>query len=201
MAVVLEKPEEKATSSFITLRLDRVLDDDTLLALSAANGDLQLERNAQGELIVMAPSGTEVGEQDAEVLIQLGIWAKQDGKGKAFGSSAGFRLPNTAVRAPDACWVSHEKLASISKEEYRKFAPLCPEFVIELMSPSDSLKDAQDKMLEYIANGAELGWLLDPAEKRVYVYTSESMNLLENPDKVAGIGKLEGFVLDLLEVW
>jgi Uma2 family endonuclease len=201
MAAILERPEEKAISGFITLRLDRPLDDDMLLALSAANGDLQLERNAQGELIVMAPSRTEIGGQDAEVVAQLVVWAKQNGKGKAFGPSAGFRLPNTAVRAPDACWVSHEKLASITKEQYRKFAPLCPEFVIELMSPSDSLKDAQDKMLEYIANGAELGWLIDPDNKRVYVYNSEGVDVLEHPEKLEATGKLQGFVLDLLEVW
>jgi Uma2 family endonuclease len=201
MATILDKPEEKTNSGFITLRLDRTLDDDTLLALSAANRDLQLERNAQGELIVMAPSGTEVGGQDAEVVIQLGNWAKQDGRGKAFGPSAGFRLPNTAVRAPDACWVSHEKLSTLSKEEYRKFAPLCPEFVIELMSPSDSLKDAKEKMLEYMQNGAELGWLIDLGDKKVYVYTVESVRVLESPDRVKGTGKVESFELDLLEVW
>jgi Uma2 family endonuclease len=103
MNAVLEKPEEKAVSGFITLRLHKILDDDLLLALSAANAHLQLERNAKGELIIMAPSGTEVGGQDAEVVAQLVNWAKQDGKGKAFGPSVGFRLPNTAVRAPDAC--------------------------------------------------------------------------------------------------
>jgi Uma2 family endonuclease len=201
MATILDKPEEKTNSGFITLRLDRTLDDETLLALSAANRDLQLERNAQGELIVMAPSGTEVGGQDAEVVAQLVNWAKQDGKGKAFGPSAGFRLPNTAVRAPDACWVSHEKLATLSKEEYRKFAPLCPEFVIELMSPSDSLKDAKEKMLEYMQNGAELGWLIDLGEEKVYVYTAEGVRVLENPDRVKGTGKVESFELNLLEVW
>jgi Uma2 family endonuclease len=133
--------------------------------------------------------------------ICIRLWSKQNGLGKVFSSSIGFRLPNGALRSPDASWVSFEKLATLTSEEYQKFAPLCPEFVIELMSPSDSLNDAKEKMLEYIANGAELGWLIDPSEKCVYVYTANGVEMVENPESVVGVGRLEGFVLDLQNIW
>lgn len=201
MNTVLEKPEEKVVSGFITLRLDRTLDDDTLLALSAANRDLQLERNAKGELIVMSPAGGKSSRRNAEIVYQLKAWAKKDQTGTVFDSSGGFSLPNGAVRAPDACWVSNEQLAKLTDEELEAFPPLSPEFVIELRSASDPLKTLQEKMLEYVANGTQLGWLIDAKTKNVYVYTLEGVTLLEAPDKVKGIGRLESFELDLLEVW
>jgi Uma2 family endonuclease len=203
MATVLEKPEAKALQGALLIRYpkNRVLDDDALLALSSANPELRFEQTAQGDLIIMRPAGTETGGYDAELVAQLVVWAKQNGKGKAFGSSTGFRLPNGALRSPDASWVSYEKLSKLTPEQYKKFAPLCPEFLIELMSPSDSLKDAQEKMLEYISNGAELGWLIDPSEKCVYVYRASGAETLEQPESVAGVGRLEGFVLNLQDIW
>jgi Uma2 family endonuclease len=111
------------------------------------------------------------------------------------------QLPNGAVRAPDACWVSNEQLAKLTDEELEAFPPLCPEFVIELRSATDGLKTLQEKMLEYIANGTQLGWLLDTRSKNVYVYTPDGATLLEAPEKVKGAGRLEGSELDLLEVW
>lgn len=203
MATVLEKPDGVALQGSLTIHLpkNRVWDDETILALSTENPELRFEQTAQGDLIVMAPAGTETGDRDSEINMQLRLWSKQNGLGKVFSSSTGFRLPNGALRSPDASWVSLEKLDTLTSEEYQKFAPLCPEFVIELVSPSDSLKNAKEKMLEYIANGAELGWLVDPGEKCVYVYMANGVETLENPESVAGVGRLEGFVLDLKNLW
>jgi Uma2 family endonuclease len=145
MATVLEKPHAKAPQGALMIRFpeNRVWDDDTLLDLSAKNPELRFEQTARGDLIIMAPAGTETGDKDSEINMQLRFWAKHNGKGTAFSSSTGFRLPNNALRSPDASWLSYEKLATLTREEYKKFAPLCPEFVVELMSPSDSLKDAR----------------------------------------------------------
>ena len=203
MDTVLEKPKTKVLQGVLMLHppKNRVWDDDTILALYAQNPELRFEQTAQGDLIIMPPVGTETGGKDAEITTDLTIWAKQNGKGKVFSSSAGFRLANGALRSPDASWVSLKKLSTLTPEQYQKYAPLCPEFVIELMSPSDSLKDTQDKMLKYIANGAELGWLIDPEEKKVYVYTASGMEMLKSPESVAGVGRLKGFVLDLKNIW
>ena len=203
MATVLEKPDVRALQGSLMIHLpkNRAWDDDTLLALSAENPELRFEQTARGDLIIMESAGTETGGKDADIVTDLNIWARQNGKGKVFSSSTGFRLPNNAVRSPDASWVSFEKLSKLSKIQYEKFAPLCPEFVIELMSPSDSLKDAQEKMREYMENGAELGWLIDPGEKCVYVYTASGVETLEQPESIAGVGRLEGFVLNLQDIW
>lgn len=199
MAAILEKPETKPVELLFPKELP--LDNKTLLALSLANPDLQLERNAQGELIVMSPTGGKSSRRNAELVYQLTAWAKKDRTGAVFDSSGGFSLPNGAVRAPDACWVSNEQLAKLTDEELEAFPPLCPEFVIELRSATDGLKTLQEKMKEYIANGTKLGWLLDAKTKNVYVYTLEGVTMLEAPEKVAATGNLQGFVLDLLEVW
>ena len=203
MDTVLEKPKTKVLQGVLMLHppKNRVWDDDTILALSAENPELRFEQTTQGDLIIMPPVGTETGDRDSEINMQLRLWSKQNGLGKVFSSSAGFRLANGALRSPDASWVSLEKLSTLTPEQYQKYAPLCPEFVIELLSPSDSLKDTQDKMLEYITNGAELGWLIDPEEKKVYVYTASGMEMLENPERVKGVGRLEGFVLELKNIW
>ncbi len=199
MAAILEKPEIKPVELLFPKELP--LDDKTLLALSLANPDLQLERNAQGELIVMSPTGGKSSRRNAALVAQLYIWAKKDGTGTVFDSSGGFSLPNGAVRAPDACWVSTEQLAKLTEEELEAFPPLCPEFVIELRSATDPVKSLQEKMLEYIANGTQLGWLLDAKSKNVHVYAPDGVTMLEAPEKVEVTGNLQGFVLDLLEVW
>ncbi len=203
MAAILEKPEAKVAGQVVAIHFpkDTPLDDKTLLALSEANPDLQLERNAQGELIVMSPAGGKSSRRNAELVFQLMAWAKKDGTSTVFDSSGGFSLPNGAVRVPDACWVSNEQLAKLSEEELEAYPPLCPEFVIELRSSSDTLRSLREKMAEYIANGTQLGWLLDAKSKNVYVYTPDGVTLLETPDKLEGTGTLEGFVPNLLEVW
>ncbi len=166
------------------------------------NPDKRFERTAEGELIIMAPSGLDGGFRDAEVCVQLSIWAKAVGKGKVVGSSAGFILPNGANRAPDAAWLTDEQLASLTPEQRRKFPPLCPFFLIEVRSPSDALKKVQEKMDEYIANGCQFGWLIDPDRQQIHVYRpGQPVQVLDNPQTVSGDPELPGFVLDLEPVW
>lgn len=188
----------------VTLRLRPVLEltDDQLLALSGLNSDLRLELTAQGELIVMPPAGGATGARNADITAQLVIWAKRDGTGTAFDSSAGFRLPNGAVRSPDASWVRQSQLAALTAEQREKYLLLCPDFVLELRSPSDSLRVARDKMQEYLDNGARLGWLLDPRDKRAYIYRPHApVERLEAPESISGDPILAGFVLDLRAIW
>lgn len=186
------------------LRLRPVVEltGDKLLELSSLNRDLRLEMTAEGELIVMPPAGGETSDRNAEIIMQLRLWSKRDGAGVTFDSSGGFVLPNGAVRSPDASWVEQTRLAALLQEQRKKFLPLCPEFVVELRSPSDSLATLQAKMQEYLENGAKLGWLIDPENKRVYVYRPrEPVRELKNPENVSGDPVLPSFVLDLREIW
>jgi Uma2 family endonuclease len=176
--------------------------EDQFFEFCQINRDLRIERSAQGELILMPPEGGETGDRDAEITMQLRQWAKRDGTGTTFGSSTGFRLPNSAVRAPDAAWVRKSRLKKLTAEQKKKFLPLCPDFAIELRSPTDSLRTLQDKMQEYLDNGLRLGWLIDPDQKRVYIYRAQTtIEQLERPETVSGDPLLVGFVLDLREVW
>jgi Uma2 family endonuclease len=178
------------------------LSDDQLAELCQLNSELRIERTAEGELFIMPPTLGETGDQESELIWQLRTWAKQDQTGSAFGSSVGFSLPNGALRSPDASWVSRARLATLTREQKRRFFPLCPDFVIELRSSSDSLKSLQAKMEEYIQNGAQLGWLLDPRRRRVYVYRPQrQVEILENPATLSGDPELPGFVLSLQEIW
>lgn len=188
----------------LVLRLRPVVEltDDQLLRLSGLNTDLRLERTAEGALEVMPPAGWETSNRNIELATQVQLWTRQNGTGFASASSGGFRLPNGAVRAPDAAWVRRERLANLAAEQKRKFLPLCPDFVIELRSPSDSLATVQAKMREYIENGARLGWLLDPGSRRAYVYRpGEIPRILERPYRLSGEPMLPGFVLDLRPIW
>jgi Uma2 family endonuclease len=197
-------PPREELVPLLVLRLRPVVEltDDQLLQLSSLNGDLRLERTAEGDLVVMPPSGGETSNRNTRIVALLHLWAEQNGTGVAFDSSGGFTLPNGAVRAPDAAWVRRERLASLSAEQKRRFLPLCPDFVVELRSPSDLLATIEAKMQEYVENGARLGWLVDPETKRVYVYQpNEPARALENPDELSGDPVLPGFVLDLRPVW
>ena len=178
------------------------LSDDQLYEFAQINRDLRIERNAQGELIIMPPTGGETGQRNAEITMQLRLWAKRDGSGATFDSSAGFRLPNGAVRSPDASWVKKSRLAGVSDEEKKKFIPLCPDFIIELRSATDSLSVLKEKMQEYLDNGAQLGLLLDPEQRRVYAYRpGVEVEELEGPETISGEPILPGFILDLREIW
>jgi Uma2 family endonuclease len=178
------------------------LSDDEFFEFCRINRDLRIERNAHGEFIVMPPVGGRTSEQNAEITMQLRAWAKHDGTGTAFDSSGGFLLPNRSIRSPDAAWVQTSRLAPLSVDQRRKFLPLCPDFVIELRSPTDSLSALQEKMQEYLDNGLRLGWLIDPEERRVYVYRPpSSVEIMEDPAHLSGAPVLLDFVLDLREVW
>jgi len=176
--------------------------EDTFYELCRQNPDLRLERTAKGEVIVMPPTGGETGNRNHEINRQLGNWRKSDGGGAAFDSSTGFKLPNGANRSPDASWITKAKLAQLTLEQKKTFLPLCPDFAIELCSPSDDLETIKVKMDEYIANGLRLGWLIDPEEKAVYVYRPNvEVQKLQNINEVSGDPELPGFTLDLTEVW
>jgi len=178
------------------------LTDDQFFALCQLNRDLRIERTARGELVIMPPTGWKTGERNAEITLQLRTWAKQDGTGVVTDSSAGFKLPNGADRSPDGAWIRHERLVTLTPEQQEKFLPLCPDFVIELRSPTDSLTLLLAKMQEYLDNGVRLGWLIDPIQRRVYVYRPQlPIEILENPDTVSGDPVLPGFTLDLCEIW
>ena len=166
------------------------------------NQDVRIERNAEGSIAVMTPAGGETGARGLLLAAALYRWAEEDGTGVAFDSSTGFELPDGAVRAPDAAWVLRDRLARLSPEDKKRFLPLCPDFVVELLSPSDSLAAARRKMEEYRANGARLGWLIDPARRQVAVYRGDgSLEERTEPDVVTGETVLPGFSLDLAAVW
>jgi Uma2 family endonuclease len=176
--------------------------DEELYDFCARNPELRIERTAEGDLIVMTPAGGESGHRTLEIAIALGLWARHDGTGIAFDSSAGFLLPNGALRAPDAAWLVRSKLEPLSAEERQGFLPVCPDFVVELRSPSDRLADLRAKMEECRQHGARLGWLIDPEARRVHVYRpGRPVEVLEDPTEVSGDPELPGFLLDLGPVW
>lgn len=179
-----------------------VASDAEFQELCHANPDLRIERTHTGEVIIMSPAGGKTGERNSEISGQLWLWNRQVRLGHAFDSSTGFKLSNSAIRAPDASWVRADRWQALSEEAQRKFPPICPDFVIELRSPTDSETELRAKMEEYLANGAQLGWLIDPANRQVEVYRrGESTQILDNPQAVSGDPLLPGFVLDLTEIF
>ena len=172
-------------------------------ALAAVNRDVRMERTSQGELIVNPPTGWETGRRNSSLTGQLYCWYKEiEDSGKVFDSSTGFTLPNGAIRSPDACWVSQEGWDALTIEQKGTFAHICPDFVVELRSSSDTLKSLQEKMREYIENGAKLGWLIDPKQRRVEIYRlGKEVEVLENPAELSGEEVLPGFSLNLRRVW
>ncbi|MDQ1524558.1 MAG: hypothetical protein QOE47_2482 [Pyrinomonadaceae bacterium] len=166
------------------------------------NRDLRLELTSEGDLIIMPPTGSKTGIRNSKLTLRLAGWAEKDGMGQAFDSSAGFMLPNTAKRSPDFAWVSNERWNALTEEEQEEFAPLCPDFVVELRSRTDVLTNIQRKMEEYMDNGAQLGWLIDPQERRVYVYRpGAAVEELDDPRVVSGEPLLRGLELELQEIW
>jgi Uma2 family endonuclease len=191
-------------SAAVTLRLRPIIEitDDQLFELCQINQELWIERTAEGDLVIMPPEGWETGGRGANVVTFLTQWAWQDGTGVTSGSSAGFILPNGAMRAPDAAWVLRSRLTELTAEQKQRFLPLCPDFVVEIRSPSDRLSTVQAKMQEYLDNGAQLGWLIDPPNRQVYVYRpNRPVERLDNPATVSGDPVLPGFVLDFQKIW
>jgi len=196
-------PENQTLLIELPKTIGLLVTQEQFAALAAANRDLRLERTAQGELIVNPPTGWETGERNRSLTGQLDCWYEEnEDLGKAFDSSTGFILPNGATRSPDASWVSRERWQALTPEQKGTFANICPDFVVELRSSSDTLKSVQDKMREYIDNGAKLGWLLDPQHRRVEIYRpGKDVKVLENPAELSGEAVLPGFVLNLRRVW
>ncbi|MDZ8091305.1 MULTISPECIES: Uma2 family endonuclease [unclassified Nostoc] len=178
------------------------LTDDQFYEFCQLNPDFRIERNPAGELVIMPPTGSETDERNFNLVGQLWVWTKQDGTGVGFGSSGGFTLSNGAVRSPDAAWIKRDRWEAIPPELRKKFAPICPEFVIELRSETDNLRILQDKMQEYIDNGTQLGWLIDRKQRRVFIYRPNiAVEQLDNPKTLNGEPLLAGFVLDLSQIW
>jgi Uma2 family endonuclease len=181
---------------------DQLMTPDAYFDFCMANPDLRLEQSSTGEIIIMAPTGMGSSGRNSEIILQLMIWAKKDGTGKAFESNGQFRLPSGSARSPDASWVLLTRWNALSKEEQEAFSPLCPDFVLELRSPSDRVKTLHKKMQEYMSNGARLGWLIDPFEKTVHVYRPErEPEILNHPPTVSGETVLPGFVLEMSEIY
>ena len=191
----------------IALRLPPAmpLTDDLLAELSSLNDALRLERNAQGELEILPPTHHTTGNQNSHINRLLGNWAEVDGRGEVYDSSTGFTLPNGSIRSPDASWILKSRLAELTEEQNRRSSPpISPDFVIELRSPSDTLRGLQRKMEEYMDNGVRLGWLIDSINRRrrVYIYRpGAEVEVLEGPDSLSGDPELPGFILDLGFIW
>lgn len=178
------------------------MSDEQFYEFCQANRDLRIERTATGEVIIMPPAFSDTGNRNSQITIQLGVWAEQDGTGEVFDSSAGFTLPNGATRSPDASWIKLERWNALTDEQKASFAPICPDFVVELRSASDTLSGLQAKMQEYIDNGAILGFLIDRENNTVHLYRpSRSPETLEKPETVSADPELPGFVLQMAKVW
>ena len=178
------------------------LDEEEFFRFCQINRDLQIERSAEGDIIIMAPEAGSSGLGGTELVLIFGAWAHRDGTGRVFGSSTGFNLPNGATRSPDVAWVRNERVDALTDEQWNKFLPLCPDFALELRSPSDSLRRLELKMEEYCQNGAQVAWLLDPERRRVHVYRPGApVEILDNPKLVSGEPLLRGFVLDVPRIW
>ena len=181
-----------------TLELTIDLTDEQFFELCQKNRDYRFERTSDGELIIMPPTGGETSNRNARLTQRLMNWADTNELGIAFDSNGGFKLPNGADRAPDASWIKIERWNALTSEQRQKFLPLCPDFVVELRSPTDSLKTTQEKMQEYIDNGARLGWLIDQKNQRVEIYRQgQDVEILQSPASLSGEDVLPGFVLDL----
>jgi len=184
----------------LTINLNPIikLTDDQFFQLCQENENIRLERTAKGELIIMPPAGGETGNRNAGLTAQIWIWNESHKLGKVFDSSTGFKLPNGADRSPDASWVKLERWNALTPEQQKNFPPICPDFVVELMSPSDSLKEIQDKMKEYRDNGAVLGWLINRKSRQVEIYRqNQEVEVLESPAAVSGEDVLPGFIFNL----
>lgn len=187
-----------AISPSIKIPTSMKVTDDQFRQLVRANPDLRMERTAKGALIVMPPTGSEGGNYNAELNADVVIWNRQTRRGKVFDSSTGFHLPNDAIRSPDVAWVAQQHWDTLTPEQRKGFAPLCPDFVVELASETDNLDDLRAKMREYLDNGCRLGWLLDPQTQQAEIYRPDRpVEVLQLPATLTGEDVLPGFVLNL----
>jgi Uma2 family endonuclease len=187
-----------------TINLDVIskINDEKFYQLCQHNPELNLELNKKGEIIIMSPTGGETGKKNAELIIDFGIWNRQKKLGQIFDSSTCFKLPKGSNRSPDVAYIQQERWNKLTLEEKTKFPPLAPDFVLELMSKTDSLKDIQEKMEEYMDNGVKLGWLINPEKKQVEIYRQgQKKEVLDNPKTIFGEEILPEFSLDLTLIW
>ncbi|MEH2282280.1 MAG: Uma2 family endonuclease [Nostoc sp.] len=177
--------------------------DEQFFEFCQVNRDLRIERNKFGELLIMPPTGSETGNREGNISGQLWVWSEQDGTGITFSSSTGFKLSTGAERSPDASWIKLERWNALSPEQQERFAPICPDFVVELKSPSDNLQTLKEKMEEYMNEpGIQLGWLIDRKHHKVYIYRPGlPKECLDNPASVSGELVLPGFILNMSKVW
>ena len=191
-------------SSPLTVSLPAVapMTHEQFYAFCQANRDLRIERTATGDVVIMPPAFSDTGNRNFNLAAYLWVWTEQDGTGLGFDSSSGFTLPNGATRSPDAAWIKADRWNALTEEEKASFAPICPDFVIELRSASDTLTGLQAKMQEYMENGVLLGWLIDRKHRTVHIYRSnQAPQILENPDSISGDPELPGFMLPMAKVW
>jgi Uma2 family endonuclease len=194
----------QATSASMTIDLPWIMPmtEEQFYEFCLANRDLRIERNSSGEVIVMPPAFSDTGNRNFNIAAQLWNWSELDGTGIGFDSSAGFTLPNGATRSPDAAWIKLERWNALTEKQKASFAPICPDFVIELRSASDTVSSLQKKMEEYIANGTVLGWLIDRQNRQVYIYRpNQEPVILNAPETVSGEPELSGFELVMAKVW
>jgi Uma2 family endonuclease len=186
----------------LRFRPETPMSDEDLMGFCAANDFLRVERDANGEILVMTRAGSKTSRMNSRVTRLLDEWAEADGRGIAFDSNGGFSLPDGSMRAADAAWVGRNRWDALTEAEQSRYAPLCPDFIIELRSPNDSLADPNKKMEQWTANGAQLGWLIDPENKTVSIYRpGEQPETLSHPTSVQGSGVMAGFELVMVRVW
>ena len=186
----------------LRLRPETPMSDDVLMRFCAANDFLRVERDANGEILVMTTAGIKTSRMNSRITRLLDEWAEQDGRGIAVDSNGGFTLPDGSVRAADAAWVHKSRWDALSDADQARFAPICPDFIIELRSPNDSLAELKQKMEQWIANGVQLGWLIDPENKTVSIFRpGEQPEILTHPTSVQGSGVMAGFELVMERVW
>lgn len=187
----------------VKLKVDAFhLTDERFALLCRENPELRLELSAQRELLILPPTGSKTGLRNSRLTFRLATWAETDRTGLVFDSSTGFTLPNGAKRSPDASWLRRERWDALTEAQQNGFAPVCPDFVAELRSPQDRLSVLQEKMREYLENGARLGWLIDPLERRVHVFREgHGVEVLEDPASLDGEAVLPGFILHVGELW
>lgn len=187
-----------------TINFNPVFDmtDEQFYQLCQLNPDVKFERNATGELLIMSPTGGETGSNNATLTARFVVWNEQTELGVVFDSSTGFKLPNGGDRSPDVAWVKKERWDALTPEQKRKFPPIAPDFVLELMSPTDMLRETQAKMQEYMNSGVKLAWLINPETRRVEIYRSQQqVETLEAPETLSGEDVLPGFSLSLKTIW
>jgi len=194
----------QATSAPLMIDLPWIMPmtEEQFYEFCLANRDLRIERSASGEVIVMPPAFSDTGNRNFNIALQLGSWSELDGTGLGFDSSAGFTLPNGAIRSPDAAWIKLERWNALTEKQKASFAPICPDFVIELMSPSDNIETARKKMQEYLDNGTRLGWLINRKTREVEIYRQgQAVEIFTNPESLSGENILSQFVLELDNIW